>query len=177
MIPIALAAETPSSGFFGQFGVDWPHFLAQLAAFLIVLFILKWLAYRPLLDLLKERQDRIAEAMKKAEEIEKGRAKALEDHKKILTEAQTKAQQLIDEARIVAQREGDKRLQEAVAQAEQLVAKAREATEVDRQRMLEELKREVGRLVIATTAKVTGKVLTPEDQRRLAEETTRQLAA
>jgi len=40
-----------------------------------------------------------------------------------------------------------------------------------------QLGREVGRLVVATTGKVVGKVLTPEDQQRLAEEANRQLAA
>jgi hypothetical protein len=39
------------------------------------------------------------------------------------------------------------------------------------------LKREVGRLVVQTTATVTGKVLTSEDQQRLAAETEKQLAA
>jgi F-type H+-transporting ATPase subunit b len=43
--------------------------------------------------------------------------------------------------------------------------------------MLAELRREVGHLVVLTTGKVTGKVLTPEDQQRLAEEATRQVAA
>jgi F-type H+-transporting ATPase subunit b len=43
--------------------------------------------------------------------------------------------------------------------------------------MLAELKREIGRLVLQTTASVIAKTLTPEDQRRLAEETIRRLAA
>jgi len=43
--------------------------------------------------------------------------------------------------------------------------------------MLLELRRAVGKLVLHTTGRVTGKILTSEDQRRLAEETTRQLAA
>ena len=43
--------------------------------------------------------------------------------------------------------------------------------------MLAELRREVGRLVVQTTASVTGKILTADDHRRLAEETARQLAA
>ena len=43
--------------------------------------------------------------------------------------------------------------------------------------MLAELKQEVGRLVVQTTATVTGKILTPEDHRRLAEETARQLTS
>ena len=42
--------------------------------------------------------------------------------------------------------------------------------------MLAELKREVGHLVVQATAAVTGKILTPEDQRRLAEETAKQVA-
>ena len=64
----------------------------------------------------------------------------------------------------------------AIAAAEQIIAKAREAAAQDHAKMLAELKREVGRLVVQTTATVTGKVLTPEDQRRLAEETQKQLA-
>ena len=56
------------------------------------------------------------------------------------------------------------------------MARAREATAQDHARMLAELRREVGRLVVQTTAAVTGKVLTPEDQRRLAEETARRLS-
>ena len=43
--------------------------------------------------------------------------------------------------------------------------------------MLGDLKREVGRLVLQTTAVVTGKVLTADDQRRLAEESARRLSA
>jgi F-type H+-transporting ATPase subunit b len=67
--------------------------------------------------------------------------------------------------------------QKAIAAAKDLVEKARQATEAEHARMLTELRREVGRLVVATTAKVAGKVLTPEDQTRLADEANRQLAA
>jgi F-type H+-transporting ATPase subunit b len=144
---------------------------------LVVLFVLNRYAYRPLLDLLEERRRRIAESMALAEETKRELAKAQETREKIIADAGKQAQQLIDEARAAAQRQGDQQLQQAIAQAEALIAKAREATDLDRQRMLTELKREVGRLVVETTAKVTGKVLTPDDQRRLAEETSKQLAA
>jgi F-type H+-transporting ATPase subunit b len=43
-------------------------------------------------------------------------------------------------------------------------------------RVLSDVKRELGRLVIDTTARVTGKILTPEDRARLDEETARQIA-
>ena len=65
----------------------------------------------------------------------------------------------------------------ATAAAEEIIVRAREATAQDHARMLAELKREVGRLVVETTSAVTGKILTTEDERRLAEETEKQLAA
>jgi len=57
------------------------------------------------------------------------------------------------------------------------MVKAHEAAALDHDRMLGELKREVGRLVVQATTTVTGKILTPEDHRRLAEETAKHLAA
>ena len=46
-----------------------------------------------------------------------------------------------------------------------------------KQKMFTDLKRELGRLVVDTTTKVTGKILTPEDQKRIAEESVREVSA
>ena len=78
--------------------------------------------------------------------------------------------------RLAAARVREQETQKAIASAEQIVTKAREAAAMERAQMLAELKREVGRLVVQTTATVTGKVLTAEDQRRLADETQKQLS-
>jgi F-type H+-transporting ATPase subunit b len=83
---------------------------------------------------------------------------------------------MIDEARESAAHLSERKQQEAVAAAEQIISKAREAAALEHDRTMQSLKRELGRLVVETTAKVTEKVLTPEDQRRLQEEATRQLA-
>ena len=94
----------------------------------------------------------------------------------VLNQANSQANKLIEEARTAAARVREQETQKAIAAAEQIISKAREAAAADHARMLTDLKREVGRLVVQTTATVTGKVLTPEDQKRLAEETSRQLA-
>ena len=60
---------------------------------------------------------------------------------------------------------------------EEIVTKAREAAAQERAQMLASLKREVGRLVVQTTSTVTGKILTADDQKRLAQETEKQLSA
>ena len=84
---------------------------------------------------------------------------------------------MIEEARAAAARVQETETQKAVAQAADIIAKAQQAAAAEHARMLVELRREVGRLVVATTGKVTGKVLTPQDQQRLAEEANKQLAA
>jgi F-type H+-transporting ATPase subunit b len=83
----------------------------------------------------------------------------------------------VEEAKAAAQDFHDKQMQQAKADAEALVAKAREATQRDYDRMLAELKGEVARLVVDTTAKVTGRILTADDQKRLVEEANREIAA
>jgi F-type H+-transporting ATPase subunit b len=67
--------------------------------------------------------------------------------------------------------------QEAITAAEQITLKAQEAMALERERIMAELKQELGRLVVDTTVRVTGKVLTPQDHQRINEETARQMAA
>src|SRR5205823_3989352 len=112
-----------------------------------------------------------------AEKIKQQLADAEKRYQEILTKANTEAQRMIDEARASASAVAERRTQQAISEAEGILAKAREATQLEHERMLSQLKREVGRLVVDTTSKVTGKVLTTEDQQRISEETARQVAA
>lgn len=159
------------------FGVDWHYFIAQVISFSIVAFLLHRFAYRPVINVLEERRQRIAEGLENAEKIKSELARTEAARQEVLNQANTQANKLIEEARQAAARVREQETQKAIAAAEQIVAKAREAAAADHARMMAELKREIGRLVVQTTATVTGKVLTPDDQKRLAEETTRQLAA
>jgi len=93
----------------------------------------------------------------------------------VMAKAYAQAAQSVEEGRTAGARVLEQETQRAAAAAEQIINKAHEAAAVDHDRMLAELKREVGRLVVQATASVTGKILTPEDQRRLAEATTKQV--
>jgi F-type H+-transporting ATPase subunit b len=158
-------------------GIKWPELIAQLISFSIVLFVLWRLAYKPVFSMLEARRVKIADSLANAEKIKAQLAQTEADRQKILADAGDKANKMIDEARQAAARVRETETQKAIAAAEQIVVKAREAAAQEHSQMLAELKREVGRLVVQTTATVTGKILTPEDQRRLAEETEKQLAA
>jgi F0F1-type ATP synthase membrane subunit b/b' len=91
-----------------------------------------------------------------------------------MLQADAKATQVIEEAHSAAARLLERETQKAVAMAEQVIAKSREAAAREHDRMLGELKREIGMLVVQATATVTRKILTPEDQKRMAEETVSQ---
>ena len=83
----------------------------------------------------------------------------------------------IEEVRSSGDRLAEQKRQEAIAAAEQVTLKAQEAMALERDRLMAEIKRELGRLVVDTTTRVTGKVLTPEDHQRISEETAREVAA
>jgi F-type H+-transporting ATPase subunit b len=151
-------------------------FLSQVISFCIVAFLLRRFAYKPIMAVLEERRRKIEESQINAEKIKQELAEAEKRYQEILAKANADAQRMIDEARESAAHLSERKQQEAVTAAEQIVAKAREAAALEHERTMESLKREVGRLVVDTTAKVTGKVLDSDDQRRLQEEAARQLA-
>lgn len=160
-----------------QLGIEWRMLVAQLISFSIVFFVLWKLAYKPIFNMLEMRRQKIADSLANAEKIKADVARTEAERQKILADAGDKANALIDEAREAAARVREQETQKAIAAAEQIIAKAREAAAQERAQTLEQLKREVGRLVVQTTSTVTGKILTADDQRRLAEETEKQLSA
>jgi F-type H+-transporting ATPase subunit b len=177
----AAAATGGDAGMIGntaaQFGVNWQLFISQVISFSIVAFLLHRFAYKPILTVLEERKQRIAESLANADRIKQQLAEAEIARKEMLQKANADALKLIEEARAAAARVQEQETQKAVAAAEQIVAKAREAAQADYQRMKQDLRQEMGRLAVDLAARVTGKILTVDDQRRLAEETNKQLAA
>jgi F-type H+-transporting ATPase subunit b len=161
---------------FEMLGVKWPEFIASLINFSIVLFVLWKFAYGPIADMLATRRQKIVDSLANADKIKADVARTEAERQKILGEAGETANKMIAEAREAAARVRETETQKAIAAAEQIVVKAREAAAQERAQMLASLKREVGQLVVKTTATVTGKVLTADDQKRLAEETQKQLS-
>lgn len=167
--PIAEIATT--------FGVSWPHLMAQTVSFSIVCALLYRLAYRPILRMLDLRRQQIARGIAHAEEIEEELRRTRAARDQVLAQASHEAAQIVDRARAAAARAATAEIEKATAGASTILAHAQEEAARDRARMRAELTREVGRLVVQTSAAVTGKILTPHDQRRLFEEAAHQLSA
>jgi F-type H+-transporting ATPase subunit b len=159
------------------FGVDWPHLTAQVISFTIVCILLYLLAYKPVLTILDERRRQIAQGLANTAKINAALAAIDGQRQSVLAAAQVEAARIIAEGRNVATQLKEQETQRAAASATLIVLNAREAAMQEHVRMIDELRREVGQLVVKTTAAVTGKILTADDQVRLSEETAKQLAA
>src|SRR5262249_6654234 len=147
------------------FGVDWSHLISQMISFSIVCALLYWFAYKPVLRMLAQRRELIAQGLANSEKIKAELAKTETQRQEVMAKANIEATQFIEDAREAAARLREQETKKANAAAEQIITKAREAAAEDHTRMLSELKREVGRLVVGTTAAITGKILTVDDQR------------
>jgi F-type H+-transporting ATPase subunit b len=164
-------------GIFKNFGVEWPMFIAQLVVFAVVYFILKKYAFGPIVNVLEQRRLKIVEAMANADKVKKELASAEASKKQVLAEAATQANKILADAKESAEVVRTRLEHEAKAEAERIVARAHEAGQIETNRLKADFQREAGRLVVMAAQKVTGKILTPEDQRRLGDEATRQAVA
>ncbi len=157
------------------FGVSWPHLISQTISFAIVCYFLQRFAYKPVLKMLEERRDNIAEGLQAADKSREELAQSEQQRQRILDEAHRQAEKILADVKLAVADVRQQKIKEASDDAEQIRTKAHEQIERDRQQMRRDLENEVGRLVVQTTASVTGHVMTPGDQQRLLAETAQSL--
>ena len=159
------------------FGVDWPHLIAQVVSFSIVCALLYRLAYTPVLAMLARRRELIAQGLVNTEKINAALAAIEVRREQTLSAARDEAASIVEQARTLGRRMHEQETDKAVAAANRILLRARAQAAAERTQLMATARRDLGRLVVETTAAVAGRVLTDDDQRRLAEETTRQLKA
>ncbi|MFO7725151.1 MAG: F0F1 ATP synthase subunit B [Oceanipulchritudo sp.] len=175
-----LAAATDSAGevgLAGQFGIDLKMIAAQAVNFIVVAFLLWRFAFKPVMATLDERQDKIAEGLKFAEESKARLEETEKRQEEVLREANRKAQEILLEARDKARQFEEKMKSETAGQIEEMRRRAEETNEQERQKMLAEVRQEIARLVVLTSGKVLQRELSGDEKSRLnnsaAEEITR----
>lgn len=131
-----------------SFGVEPVLLAAQIVNFLIILWLLKRYAYKPIFKMLNDRKKTIAEGLKNAEEAQKTMEKSLEEEKKVLKKAQEQAQVILADARkqsdetIAASRE------EAKVQVEHMISDAKGRMEQEKREMEKRLALSAAKLAV-----------------------------
>jgi F-type H+-transporting ATPase subunit b len=155
---------------FEQLGVLWGNLLWQMAAFLLLVFLLNRFLYRPVIKMLDDRASRISDSMAQAEQIRLDNQNAAKRAQEILAEAQQQTREILAQANQMSQRTIAAAQEEARQQREKMLVDARTQIQADTQRAKEELRREVGRLAIMAASRVVGKSLDTQDHYRLVDE-------
>lgn len=153
-----------------QLGINLGLLIVQIIAFIIVFLTLNAWVYKPMLDMMESRKQKIAQGLEDARVAAEARANAEKEASKVLAEAQAEAGKVVREATERATSAG----KDVKAAAEAETAKAREAAmaeaELERNRILGDLRGQVAALAIAAANKLVGEALDEKKQHALIDE-------
>jgi F-type H+-transporting ATPase subunit b len=141
-----------------------------LIAFGITFFVLKRFAFGPIQKTIDERRDRIRTAVDEADKAREEARELLEQHRRLIAEAKGDAADILADARKVADAQIERVKEEAEVERERRLEETRRQIAAETKRSLDMIRSEVADLTLEATARVTGKVLDAEDQRRLIDE-------
>jgi F-type H+-transporting ATPase subunit b len=164
---LPLAAEETSGGLID---VVPGLMIWTLICFAITFFVLRKYAFGPIQRTIDERRDRIR---KTVEEADNARAEArdlLEQHRALIANAKSEAADILAEARRVGDAQIERVKLEANEERQRRLEETKRQIEAETKRSLDLIRTEVADLTLEATARVTGKVLDSEDQRRLIDE-------
>jgi F-type H+-transporting ATPase subunit b len=141
-----------------------------LLCFGIVFFVLKRYAFGRIQQVIDERRERIRQSLQEAERARDEARTLLEEHRGLIGQAKTQAEEILSEARRVADAQRERVKEETEADRQRRLEETRRQIEAETQRALGQIRAEVAELTLVATSKVTGKVLDDEDHRRLIED-------
>jgi len=159
-----------------QFGINPILLAAQVVNFLVLLFILKKLLYKPLLKVLDERKKTIERSLKNAEEIElklqkisdeesSRLAKATLESEKVIKGAEELKTQIISEAKI-----------HAAEVTEKMIVEAKGQLQMEREKLRSDVMGELGEVVALSLEKIIGRI-DKNKQKELIEKSIKELQA
>ncbi len=141
-----------------------------LICFAITFFVLRKYAFGPIQRTIDERRERIRKSVEEADRAREEARSLLEEHRALIAGAKTEAAEILADARKVGDAQIERVKQEAESERERRLAETKRQIEAETKRSLDQIRSEVADLTLEATARVTGKVLDAEDQRRLIDE-------
>lgn len=135
-------------------GVDWKLFAAQAVNFLVLLFILRRFAYRPMLKFLDERRERIEQGLKDAEAAKTQLAEMEERKKETLSSAREEAKAVIEQAGIQAKERDAKRLRETEEKIKNLFEEGLVKISEEKRKAFSEVRQDVAQVVTVALEKI-----------------------
>lgn len=153
-----------------KLGINLPYFISQLVNFGLIAALLTMLLYRPVLNMLQQRKDRIAKSMADVDAAREAAARAQQDYDRRIAEAQRKAQEIIGQAAQSGEKVAAEIEAEARREAEAIKQKAHEEAAAEKERVLSEVQNQIASLSMAATERVLGRAVDQNTQRELIDQ-------
>jgi len=144
--------------------------IAQILNFLILVVILRAVAYKPVARLLQQRSDKIRNDLEQADADKKAAEQTLTQYKAQLADAQKKAQAIVEKANATARQEHDAAVAETRKEIERMKLSAQAEIENERNRAFEDMKSQIVTLSLAAASKVVSKNLDTKENDKLVNE-------
>ncbi|KAA3619761.1 MAG: ATP synthase F0 subunit B [Calditrichaeota bacterium] len=135
--------------------------------FALLYFVLGKFVWKPVGEVLDEREARLNASLEKAEEAQKSAEAALEKNKEMLTEARNEVQELIAKGKKTAESVREDIIAEAKSEATALIDRARKEVNLEQEKALDEIRKLAVDLSISATQKVIGKALSEKEHQQL----------
>ena len=149
------------------FAINWKILLGQAVNFLILFFLMKRFVFPRFFSILKERERRIEEGIKKAQLIEE-KSKMLEvEREKVLKEAKKEAELILKEAKERAEEKEKEILERAKKEKEKIIKEAREMGKEEIEKMKKDFLERNVEMVLALAEKFLAKKLDPKEDKRI----------
>lgn len=152
-------------------GINLPGLIVQLVNFALLLLVLRLVLYKPVLKMLDQRRERIAESLQAADSMKQQAAAAETQVQEELAKARAEGQALIAAAQQNASRIQEDARTQAKTEADALVARARQEIELERDNAIARLRTEFADLAVSAAEKVINQSLDRSAHQRLIEET------
>jgi len=165
-VPVLAAEE--SSG--GLIDVVPGLMIWTLICFAITFFVLRRFAFLPIQRTIDARRDRIRKSVEEADNARAEAQRLLEEHRQLIGSAKSEAADILAEARKVGDAQIERVKKEAEEERQRRLEETKRQIDAETKRSLDLIRTEVADLTLEATARVTGKVLDAEDQRRLIDE-------
>jgi F-type H+-transporting ATPase subunit b len=173
VVSTVLAAKEESSNFLVSPNVGL--MIWTLIAFVVALLVLRRYAFPAISEALDKRQKAIEESIDTATRTRAEAEELLAEYRERLKEARAQADEIVQRARKAGEEHEREAVESGRERREELLEQARRDIQAETRRAIQEIRGEVADLTVLATEKVTRRVLTEEDQRRLVDEALQEL--
>jgi len=158
-----------------KLGIEWKLLLAQIVNFVILFLVLKKFLYKPLINLMNKRRQKIIDGLEKAKKGEEEFQKIQEMRERELAKIQKEAEVLIQKAKEIGDKKQQEILKEAEEKTKKIIEDAKGRIDIEKEKMLKEVRRDIANLVINATEKILREKISSDKEKHFIDETIRML--